>query len=33
MNLGHATEAQQRLRELISKSASTGAYQIAKVYA
>jgi hypothetical protein len=31
--LGHATEVQLRLREMISKSASTGAYQIAKIYA
>ena len=32
-DLGHAKEAQQSLNELISKSATTGAYQIAEVYA
>src|SRR5450755_1347329 len=32
-DLGNAKEAQQSLNELISKSATTGAYQIAEVYA
>jgi tetratricopeptide (TPR) repeat protein len=32
-DLGNAKEAQQSLNELISKSAITGAYQIAEVYA